>query len=146
MLSDDFPKDPAYRRALPRILAILGQNLLQQRKYADAEPVLRDCLARREAAEPDAWTTFNTRSMLGGSLLGQEKYAEAEPLLLQGYQGMKQREAEIPPIGRPLLREAVERLVQLYDAWSRPVEAAKWRQELEAHKKAEEKGDPFEAK
>jgi WD40 repeat protein/serine/threonine protein kinase len=130
-LSDDFPKDPGYRHTLPRILAILGQNLLQQRKYADAEPVLRDCLALREKAEPDAWTTFNTRSMLGGSLLGQEKYAEAEPLLLQGYQGMKQRAAQIPPIGQPRLREAVERLVQLYDDWDKPEQAAEWRKKLE---------------
>ena len=47
---------------------------------------------------------------MGGSLLGQKKFTEAEPLLLQGYEGMKQREDKIPPVGRPRLREAIERL------------------------------------
>jgi hypothetical protein len=35
--------------------------------------------------QPDAWTTFNTRSLPGGALLGQQMYAEAKPLLLAGY-------------------------------------------------------------
>src|SRR5262249_10084754 len=64
-------------------LALLGLNLLRQGKYAEAAPLLRDCLGLREKAEPDAWSTFNARSMLGGALLCQKKYAEAEPLLRQ---------------------------------------------------------------
>jgi WD40 repeat protein/serine/threonine protein kinase/tetratricopeptide (TPR) repeat protein len=112
-------------------LAHLGFTLLRQRKYADAEPLLRDCLALREKAEADAWTTFNAKSMLGGCLLGEKKYAEAEPLLLQGYEGMKQREAQFPPAGKVRLPEAVERLVQLYDDWGKPEQAAEWRKKLE---------------
>ena len=49
-------------------LASLGQNLLEQQKPADAEPLLRECLLIREKTEADAWTTFNTKSLLGGSL------------------------------------------------------------------------------
>ena len=60
--------------------------------------MLRECLAIRVKKQPDAWSTFNTQSKLGGVLLGQKKYADAEPLLLQGYEGMKQREAKIPPL------------------------------------------------
>jgi eukaryotic-like serine/threonine-protein kinase len=60
---------------------------------------VRECLAIREKKEPDAWTTFNGRSQLGGALLGHKRYADAEPLLLKGYEGMKQREDKIPPIG-----------------------------------------------
>ena len=45
------------------------------------------CLGIREASEPDAWTTSNSKSMLGGVLLGQKKYAKAEPLLRAGYEG-----------------------------------------------------------
>ena len=33
-----------------------------------------------------------------------------------------------------LLIQAVERLVQLYDAWGQPDQAAKWRKELEAER------------
>ena len=107
-------------------------NLLQQKKHANAEQVLRECLPIREKAEPDAWLTFNTRSMLGGALLGQQKYAEAEPLLLQGYDGLKQRQDKIPPAGHVRLTEAMERLVRLYDAWGKKDQADRWRKELEA--------------
>ena len=75
----------------------LARNLLKLRRYAEAEPLLRECLKFREQNDSDDWATFNTRSMLGGSLLGQKKYAEAEPMLLAGYEGMKQREATIFP-------------------------------------------------
>ena len=74
--------------------------------------------------------------MLGGALLGQKKYADAEPLLLAGYEGMKQREKTIPPQDKDLrLREALERLVQLYEATDKKDEAAKWRKELDTQKK-----------
>jgi serine/threonine protein kinase/tetratricopeptide (TPR) repeat protein len=115
--------------------AVLGSNLLHQHKCAEAEPLLRGCLKVRETKQPDDWATFNTQSMLGEALLGQKKYADAEPLLLKGYQGMKQREAKIPPQGKPRLREALERLVQLYEATGKKDEAARWRKELDEPKK-----------
>ena len=46
-------------------MAVLGSNLLRQRKYNDAEPLLRDCLQVRQAKQPDAWNTFNAQSLLG---------------------------------------------------------------------------------
>ena len=77
-----------------------------QRKYAAAEPLLRECLAIRAANQPDAWLTFRARSQLGGSLLGQKKYAEAEPLVLTGYEGMQAQEAWIPDLNKNWLIEA----------------------------------------
>ena len=47
---------------------------------------------------------------------------------------MKKQEAKIPPQGKPRLLEAVQRLVQLYEATGMKEEAAKWRKELEAAK------------
>jgi hypothetical protein len=117
---------PAYAAEL----AGLGLNLSRQSKWADAEAALRDCLTIRERKQPDAWTTYNTRSMLGGALAEQAKYSDAEPLLAQGYQGLKQRATTIPGVARVRLAEAAERIVQLYDAWHKPAEAAKWRAEL----------------
>jgi hypothetical protein len=72
--------------------------------------------------------------MLGGALAEMQNYAEAEPLLLEGYEGLKQREAKLPADRKVVLTEALERLVQLYDAWGKKDEAAKWRKELEARK------------
>jgi hypothetical protein len=79
--------------------------------------------------QPDACTTFNTRSLLGGALLGQQMYAEAEPLLRAGYEGMKQREKSVPAAGAIRLPEAVDRLIELCTAWGKPDEARKWRSE-----------------
>ena len=112
---------------LAYLLAQVGRTLLEQEKWVEAEQVLRECLSIREKALPDSWLTFNTYTSLGGSLLGQKKYADAEPLLLKGYQGMKEREKTIPPIGKDRLPEALERLVQLYEATGKKDEAEKWR-------------------
>ena len=112
----------------------IGSSLLAAKAYVQAEPLLRESLAIRERVAPDEWWTFSVMSWLGGALLGQKKYIDAEPLLVAGYEGMKQREKTIPPPLKPRLTEAVERLVQLYEATARPDEAAKWRQELDSWK------------
>ncbi len=117
-------------------LDYVAREFLKAGQFVDPEPLLRECLAIREKAEPDAWTTFNTKSMLGGSLLGQMKYEEAASLLLAGYEGMKNREKTIPPDGEESLTEALERLVQLLEATNKPDDAAKWRKELEDRKAA----------
>ena len=52
---------------------------------------------------------------------------------------MNEREAKIPAQGKPRLTEALERLVQLYDAWGKPDQAAEWRAKLPDAAKAEEK-------
>jgi WD40 repeat protein/serine/threonine protein kinase len=111
------------------LLARVGLNWLKQYKYANAEPLLRECLRIREH-DPDDWETFNTKSLLGGSLLGQKKYAEAEPLLLAGYEGMKLREEKVPPLAKINLTAALERLVQLYEAWGHLEKATEWRAKL----------------
>jgi serine/threonine protein kinase/tetratricopeptide (TPR) repeat protein len=114
-------------------LAEQGEKLLGRKRPSDAEPLLRECLAILQKTQPGAWTTSHARSLLGGVLLGQEKYAEAEPLLLQGYEGLKAREGEIPPIfARHHVAEAGARIVQLYDAWAQPEKAAAWRTKLKS--------------
>ncbi len=129
-----FPEDSSQ---LAGGLAQIGSKLLQLRAYTDAEPLLRESLSIREKTEAEGWSTFNTQSMLGGALLGQQKYADAELLLLKGYEGMKQREATIPANGKIRLTEALNRLVQLYEAMDKKVEAAKWRKVCEEAKSAE---------
>jgi hypothetical protein len=120
------PRGPA----LTGVLAELGMNFLNQSKWAEAEPVLRECLAIREGAIPDHWLRFNAMSLLGGVLTGQGKYAEAEPLVVGGYEGLKAREATIPPPGEPRLPEAAARVVALYEAWGKPEQARAWRARL----------------
>jgi tetratricopeptide (TPR) repeat protein len=133
---------PAGSPELAAELAEVGQAILDGKAYADAESLLRESLSLGEQKVPDARDTHNARSLLGGALLGQKRYGDAEPLLLQGHAGLKECAVKIPPESRSWeqgrLTTAVERLVQLYDAWGKPDEAAKWRKELEAHRKAAE--------
>jgi tetratricopeptide (TPR) repeat protein len=116
------------------VRASLGRCLLHTGKPADAEPVLRECLAIREKKDPDDWKAFHTKSLLGVALLGQKKYADAEPLLVAGYEGMKRREDKMPQEDKARLIESLERLVQLYDAWGRKDNADEWRKKWEAAK------------
>jgi tetratricopeptide (TPR) repeat protein len=125
-------KEKAGAESLPYAadLVALGFNLLQQKKWAEAETVLRECLTIREKKQPDAWTTFNTMSLLGGALLGQKKYAEAEPLLLKGYEGLNARVETIPAeVKTQRLGEALDRLIELYTALDKPAEVQKYQAE-----------------
>ena len=101
-LFDRNPNSPAHAAAL----AVRGSMLLlHEKKPAEAELKLRECLTIRQKIQPDDWTTFDTKSLLGEALLDQKKFAEAEPLLLSGYEGMKQREGTIPPQDKPRLTQ-----------------------------------------
>ncbi len=125
------------------VKASLGQCLLRCGKPADAEQVLRECLALRAKGNP--WEAARIKSFLGRALLGQKKYADAEPLLLAGYEWLKILEGPTDPpyAGGPSLEdracwlENLEQLVQLYDATGKKDEAAKWRKIREKWKAAE---------
>lgn len=121
-------------------LAELSTLLLHSQRFADAEFFLHECLRTRQQLEPDTWTTFNTRSMLGESLFGQDKIAEAEPILIEGYEGLKQREETIPKDGGGALRipQALDRLIGLYQALNRPDEVKKYQELRAAYPAAED--------
>jgi len=91
--------------------------------------LLRECLMIRQTEVPDDWHTFLTMSRLGGVLLGLKGYAEAEPLLREGYEGMKRREATIPPQAAAEIPKALDRLIELFNAANRPDEVKKWQAE-----------------
>jgi serine/threonine protein kinase len=136
ILADARKQSPNQLPQLAVQLAVVASSLRQAKALPEAESLLRESLTIGEKTQPDAWTTFNAKSLLGGALMDQRKYAEAEPLLLAGYEGMKQREAKMPPDGKVRVDEALERLIQLAKAQGKKQEEAKWRTELEARKKA----------
>ena len=76
-------------------------------------------------------------------LAGQKNFADAEPLLLQSHQGLQQRQASLPPyLNAPRrITESLERLVQLYDAWGKPAQAAERKQKLTAFQQADRVSD-----
>jgi tetratricopeptide (TPR) repeat protein len=123
---------PADDPNLASTLDNLGLALIQLNRPTEAEPFLREAMAIKGKKAPDRWDTFETRNRLGGALLGQKKYAAAEPLLVEGYEGMKAREAEIPAQFKKRVTAAAERIIQLYDSWGKPDQAAEWRKRLQA--------------
>jgi eukaryotic-like serine/threonine-protein kinase len=125
-------KPGGYPLANSCIITHLGAVRLAQRRYPEAEPLLREGLRLSEKHCPDAAYRFYAMSLLGASLAGQKRYAEAEPLLLQSCQELQQRPASLSPYLKPTrrIRESIERLAQLYDAWGNPAQAAEWKQKL----------------
>jgi len=112
-------------------LSALANTLRHEQKYSEAEPLFRECLTLRERIAPKAWYTAYTRVMLGSTLAGEKKFEEAEPLLLSGYEGIKERDTGIRE-RRKVFTDALENLVQLYTATSRPGPAAEWQEKLDA--------------
>jgi hypothetical protein len=115
-------------------MRLLGFNLVQQKKWADAEPFLRDSLAVLATKEPKAWTTFYTQATLGNALLAQKKYAGAEPLLKKGCEGMKAQAFFLSRQGKTQLIESLAGIVALYEATGNKDETARWRTELDKAK------------
>ncbi len=127
---------PVDLAALADALSTLGQALLAHRKFDEARPVLREALEIHEKGAPAEWTTFEARSLLGACLQERREFAEAEPLVVSGYEGMKAREANIPPPDRARLSEAASRIVRLYTDWGQPKKAEEWRQKLGPERRA----------
>jgi hypothetical protein len=107
----------------------LATTLRQQQRFAEAEPLYRECLASRETNCPNAWYTHYTRAMLGATLVGKRKFDEAEPLLISGYEGMRERENSIRERTK-VLTETMQNFVQLFEATSRLEQAAEWKDKL----------------
>ena len=93
----------------------------------------------RETNCPNAWYTFFTRVRLGATLMGRRNYEEAEPLIISGYEGMRQRKAGIRDRNQ-VLTETLRDLVELFEATSRPEQAAEVRTKLMLVEAAGQKG------
>jgi tetratricopeptide (TPR) repeat protein len=123
-------QDGIKSRAYAHELASLGSILLPQKKYSDAEHVLRECLAFWMNYDPDYWYRFHASSLLGAALFGQGNHAEAETLMLDGYIGMKKRAPRVSRQEKKYISEALERLVQFYRETGKTEEARKWQGDM----------------
>jgi len=118
-----------------RTLNLIASAHLHTRHWAEAERAARECLDLRGRKQPgESVERFHTLSQLGAALAGQGKHADAEPLLLQGYSGLKGREALMLYTEKQWLLEAGRHLVDLYNAWRKPERAAEWKKKLDVLK------------
>jgi len=115
---------------LATALANLGRNLMLQKRWADAEPVVREALELRRRAladdEAESWLISSAAGMLGEAIFERARieasaalFAEAEPLVLEAAESLPGN-AHVPVHEKGLpdkKREALDRAVRLYDAW-----------------------------
>lgn len=108
----DGPESLPYADAL----VYLGFNQSRLARWADAEPVLRECLRLRSMLlTKDDWRVASTQSLLGATLMELGKLEEAEPLLIAGYQGQKANEAAMPANARIGIAQALNRVITYYE-------------------------------
>jgi serine/threonine-protein kinase len=102
----------------------LASVLMAQRRHAAAEPVLRRSLAmRREALPPEHRYVRETETELAACLTALRRFREAEALLVPAYEGLRATEGAAD--GRT--QRARQRLVELYEAWGKAGDAARYR-------------------
>jgi len=119
--------DVAYTKEL------LGWNLIEQRKYSQATPLLREALAYREKQNLDDWQLRRAQIFLGAALNGSHQFPEAEKILLGGQQGFEQHLSRTPANQKRWLRYSEQQLADLYSAWGKTEQAAHWRAKLQEH-------------
>ena len=113
----------------------IGWLRLQQKRYAEAEQILRETAAILTRTSPAAWERFNVESMLGAGLAAQKKFEEAEPLLISGYEGMgRSRRPTNTSTSRFNQEQAGNAIIQLYADWAKPDKRAEWTEKLKTNK------------
>jgi len=108
-------------------LRSLGDALMHSGALGEAETLLREAEQRYGVALDEGhWQVSNTQSFIGECLQLQGRYVEAEALLLAAHHALA---AQLGPDHRRTQR-ALGRIVELYNAWGKPAEAAEYRARL----------------
>ncbi|MCP4546645.1 MAG: tetratricopeptide repeat protein [bacterium] len=132
--------EQCYREALAISRELLGNehpnvaigmndlaNLLEKKgHYSAAEALIRDALEILRMTfprNPNHWRIINAESVLGACLSGLGHHAEAETILLRTYPILKKEKGARSFYAN----DALQRIVDLYEAWDRPQEAAIYR-------------------
>ncbi len=102
----------------------LAEIMLLRGDLPAAESHVREALeVRRNSLPAGHWEIAHAESVLGAALSGLGRYGEAEALLLSAYPILRERRSE----RAPFTRDALERIVALYEAWGKPEKAAEYR-------------------
>jgi serine/threonine-protein kinase len=120
---------PAGHVDFGRSLTVLGSVLTKKGELVQAEATLREALEiRRKVLKPGHWLIAMTKGALGECLVSQKRFAEAESLLVESYGDIKTSQGE----KNPRTAEAIQKLINLYEAWNRSAESARYRALLPA--------------
>ena len=95
---------------------------------AEAEALIDEAVDIYRKALPRHWRLHNSESVRGSVLAALERYDEAESLLVVSHSVLRDRTGE----RSPYTRDALKRLVVLYEAWGKSERAAEYRALVEA--------------
>ena len=106
------------------LMTLRGRIWFNQKRYAEAEKLLRKSLAIQSAILPEKnWERAKTASLLGAALAGLGRFEEGEPLVLNSYPIIRDNRK----IGHRRTAEALDRIVFLYEQWGKHEKAEQWR-------------------
>lgn len=114
--------------------AVYASLLMNLERSDEAKPLLTDTLEHaRSALPPDHWQTAEYAGRLGDCVRRLGEFEDAETLLLESHAGL------LAAFGETHARTitAIQRLVQLYESWSKPDVADTWRAHLPSPPPAE---------
>ncbi|MEM7203241.1 MAG: serine/threonine-protein kinase [Planctomycetota bacterium] len=116
---------PGNETTLARVLTRYADLLLDLDQPDAARPLLVEALAlREEHLAPDNWRIASSRGVLGRCLAHCGDFARAEEQLTAAY-GVLDRTLPAGHRRRPI---AVAHLIELYELWNKPEQAARWRE------------------
>ena len=119
---------PSNHQATTLSLSVIGLALTKLDQSKKGERFLRQALGiSRKNYRADDWRIYNLESQLGECLLAQHRFADAESFLLHSYEKLKGSFGE----DSRLASDALQRVVRLYEDWSRPEDAARYRTALQ---------------
>ena len=102
----------------------LASLLLQRGETDAAGELLAEALATLRQSRPEGdWAIADAKSIWGAYLVALERFEEAESYLVESYQTIQKIEGD----HTISTRAALDRIIELYDAWDRPEKAAEYR-------------------
>ena len=105
----------------------LAAVLVRQGRAADALHLAQQALTSLLASSPGhKFRLASTDSVIGECLMKQGRFAEVEPRLVASYETLVAERGE----RSTYTREALRRVIELYDAWGLPDRAAEYRAKL----------------
>ena len=105
------------------VSGILGGAVMGQGDADRAEPILQEALEHSRSGLPEGhWRTGVALIRHGSALTALGRFSEAERELLEAERVMR----EALGTEHQRYREAVEKLIELYDRWGRPMERESW--------------------
>ena len=103
----------------------LADVLNKEQRFREAEPLAREAQQNIDKTfGPQHWRSAAFGRTLGVALAGQHRYAEAELVLVRSYEVMVIARGKS---NRTTLL-SLTRLVELYEAWGKPEQAAQWKE------------------